>query len=92
MNNQAEAPVNTDNYLLRSVHTNNFPNILDQLGISLVISTYQAGKLIVLRADNGVINTHFRTFNKPMGLAANNEKIALGTAYQIWDFRNVPAV
>ena len=92
MNNQAEAPVNTDNYLLRSVHTNNFPNILDQLGISLVISTYQAGKLIVLRADNGAINTHFRSFNKPMGLAANKEKIALGTAYQIWDFRNVPAV
>ncbi|MGD1808517.1 TIGR03032 family protein [Dapis sp. BLCC M126] len=92
MNNQASAPINTENYLLRSVHTNNFPNILDQLGISLVVSTYQAGKLIVLRADNGVINTHFRTFNKPMGLAANHEKIALGTAYQIWDFRNVPAV
>ncbi|NEP79565.1 MAG: TIGR03032 family protein [Okeania sp. SIO3B3] len=92
MNNQANAPVNTDNYLLRSVHTNNFPQILDQLGISLVVSTYQAGKLIVLRADNGVINTHFRTFNKPMGLAATHEKIALGTAYQIWDFRNVPAV
>ena len=92
MNNETDTPVNTDNYLLRSVHTNNFPKILDQLGISLVVSTYQAGKLIVLRADNGVINTHFRAFKKPMGLAVTNEKIALGTAYKIWDFRNVPAV
>ena len=92
MNNETDTPVNTDNYLLRSVHTNNFPKILDRLGISLVVSTYQAGKLIVLRADNGVINTHFRAFKKPMGLAVTNEKIALGTAYKIWDFRNVPAV
>ena len=92
MNNQANTNINADNYLLRSVHTTNFPNILDQLGISLVVSTYQAGKLIVLRSDNGIINTHFRTFKKPMGLAATPEKIALGTAYQIWDFRNVPAV
>jgi|GEM_PF-6757487 hypothetical protein len=75
MNNQTNTSTNTDNYLLRSIHTNNFPKILEQLGISLVVSTYQAGKLIVLRPDNGVINTHFRTFNKPMGLAATNEKL-----------------
>ncbi len=47
MNNQPNATIDTDNYLLRSVHTNSFPNILEQLGISLVVSTYQAGKLIV---------------------------------------------
>ncbi|MGF1481488.1 MAG: TIGR03032 family protein [Cyanophyceae cyanobacterium] len=77
---------------LRSVHTTNFPFLLDHLDISLVVSTYQAGKLIVLRSDGSVINTHFRTFNKPMGLAVSREKIALGTAYQIWELRNVPAV
>ncbi|MDJ1183023.1 TIGR03032 family protein [Roseofilum casamattae] len=77
---------------LRSVHTNTFTNILEQLGISVVVSTYQAGKLIVLRADNGVINTHFRVFPKPMGLAADPTRLAIGTAYQIWELRNVPAV
>ncbi len=66
--------------------------LLNQLGISLVVSTYQAGKLIVLRDEGGVINTHFRVFQKPMGLAATREKIAIGTAYQIWELRNVPAV
>ena len=78
--------------LLTSVHTNNLPTILKQLGISLIVSTYQAGKLIVIREDDGKINTHFRNFKKPMGLAGDRHKLALGTAYQIWDFRNVPAV
>ena len=84
--------MNTDNYALRSVHTTNFPDLLNQLGISLVISTYQAGKLIIIRPDGETINTHFRQFKKPMGIAADAEKIAVGTGSQIWDLRNVPAV
>ncbi len=77
---------------LRSVHTSNFPALLEQLGISLVLSTYQAGKLIVVRNDGGLLNTHFRPFNKPMGLAADQQRLCLGTAYQIWELRNIPAV
>ncbi|OCR02463.1 TIGR03032 family protein [Oscillatoriales cyanobacterium USR001] len=84
--------MNTQDIPLNSVHTTNFPDILTQLGISLVVSTYQAGKLIVLRADNNTINTHFRTFDRPMGLAVDREKLAIGTAYQIIELRNVPAV
>ena len=77
---------------MRSVHTSNFPDLLRQLGISLVISTYQAGKVIILRADGEYINTHFRIFPKPMGIAADKHKIAIGCANQIWELNNVPAV
>ncbi len=77
---------------MRSVHTQNFPHLLSQLEISLVISTYQAGKLIVVRADGKDLNTHFRVFSKPMGVAADRHKIAIGCTYQIWELRNVPAV
>ncbi len=77
---------------LRSVHTTNFPAILDQLGISLLVTTYQAGKLVVVRSDAGVINTHFRAFNKPMGMAVRHNCLAIGTAVDVWEFRNVPAV
>ena len=59
----------TDEQPLRSVHTNTFPALLEELNISLLVTTYQAGKLVALRADNGVLNTHFRSFSKPMGLA-----------------------
>src|SRR3954469_5523501 len=77
---------------LRSVHTTNFPAILDQLQSSLAVTTAEAGKLVRLRRDAGVINTHFRGFNKPMGMAVGNGRLAIGTAVDVWEFRNVPAV
>jgi hypothetical protein len=77
---------------LRSVHTTSFPAILEQLASSLVVTTYQAGKLVILRSDGGVMNTHFRAFNKPMGLAVGRGRLAVGTAVDVWEFRNVPAV
>ena len=46
---------------LRSVYTSNFPNILEAFGISLAVSTYQAGRVILVRREqNGGLNTHFR--------------------------------
>lgn len=77
---------------LRSVHTENFPGLLAELGISILVSTYQAGKLVMLRADGDRINTHFRGFNKPMGLAAAGGRLAVGTALEIWEYHDAPAV
>jgi uncharacterized protein (TIGR03032 family) len=77
---------------LRSVYTDNFPQILDQLFSSVLVTTYQAGKLVVLRSDAGVLNTHFRQFWKPTGLAIQGDRLAIGTALEIWEYHNVPAV
>ena len=76
---------------LRSVHTHSFPQLLAQLRSSLMVTTYQAGKLVMLRNDNGVLNTHFRVFNKPMGLAIADGRLAIGTATSIQEYRNIPA-
>jgi uncharacterized protein (TIGR03032 family) len=83
---------NTGPSPLRSVHTTNFPTILEQLGSSLLVTTYQAGKLVVVRSDGGALNTHFRAFNKPMGMALGRGRLAIGTSVDVWEFRNVPAV
>jgi uncharacterized protein (TIGR03032 family) len=85
------APVTDGLRPLRSVHTTTFADILDHLGVSLLVTTYQAGKLVLLRADRGVINTHFRGFAKPMGLAVRGNRLAIGTAREVWEFHNVPA-
>jgi uncharacterized protein (TIGR03032 family) len=87
---------------LRSVHTNSFAQILDQLKVSLAVTTYQAGKLVLLRpqlrsgrpgeAAVPVLNTHFRGFNKPMGFAWEPGRFALGTASEVWEFHDIPAV
>ena len=77
---------------LRSVFTSNLPDILRRLGISLAVSTYQAGKMILVREDSGTINTHFRSFHKPMGIAAANGRLTIGGANTVWTYRDMPAV
>src|SRR5271166_4755316 len=91
-NETAAEPVPSSPLPLRSVHTASFPALLDVLGISLLVTTYQAGKLVMLRADDGKLNTHFRGFKKPMGLAVDGDRLAVGTGLEIWEYHNVPAV
>ena len=79
---------------LRAVHTANFPALLRQLGASLLVTTYQAGKLVMVRDEGDRLNTHFRAFKAPMGLALadGGAKFAIGTTLQVWEFADVPAV
>jgi uncharacterized protein (TIGR03032 family) len=77
---------------LRAGHTPNFPALLRQLGASLLVTTYQAGKLVLVRDEGDHLNTHFRAFPSPMGMALDGDRLALGTHMQVWEFVNVPAV
>src|SRR6266704_1780162 len=64
--------------------TESFPALLGQLSASLLVSTYQANKLLVVRAAGGGLSTLVRTFDRPMGLAADGRQLALGTRNQVW--------
>lgn len=77
---------------LRSIHTESFPLLLAEMGCSIAVTTYQAGKLVFLRPQDGTLNTHFAAFDAPMGLAANQQVLSIGTPGQISHFRNMPAV
>jgi uncharacterized protein (TIGR03032 family) len=77
---------------LRSVHTTSLAELLKQLNCSLLISTYQAGKLIIARVDDGKINTHFRNFHTPMGMALHGNRLAVGTFVHVWEMINQPDV
>src|SRR5262249_32723275 len=78
----------------RSVHPPTLPQLFHQLGISLLVTTSQAGKLVIVRADGDHLNTHFRNFQGPMGLALGPaaDRLAIGTKLQVWEFRDVPDV
>jgi hypothetical protein len=71
-------PPASDAAALRSVHTANLPALLAQRHLSLVVSTYQTGTVILVRPDHGVLNTHFRAFSKPMGIAADRHRLTIG--------------
>ena len=75
-----------------SVYTNNLPDILRHLKISLLVTNYQGGNLISVRADGPGINTHYAQFPKPMGLAVNGDRMLLGTETGVREFRNIPSV
>ncbi|MBC7821504.1 MAG: TIGR03032 family protein [Planctomycetaceae bacterium] len=77
---------------LRSSHTASFPALLNHLGVSVFVTTYQAGKLVMLRAEGETLNTHFRGFSSPMGLAVDEHRLAVGSPGQVCLFQNVPAV
>lgn len=77
---------------LRSVFTTGLADLLSELGTSLLVSTYQAGKLVVVRAKGGKLNTHFRNMHSPMGLAVSGNRLAVGTKNHVWEFHDQPAV
>lgn len=58
----------------------------------MVVTTYQAGKVVLVREEGDHLNTHFRGFPAPMGLALQGDRLAIGTSVQIWEFHNIPAV
>jgi uncharacterized protein (TIGR03032 family) len=69
-----------------------FVDVLRQLGASLLVSTYQANKLLAVRVQGPGLSTLVRTFDRPMGIAADARRIALGTRNQIWTLRNAPDI
>src|SRR5262249_13739244 len=65
-----------------------FPAILNELGASLLITTYQANKLLVARPAGDGLSTLVRTFDQPMGMAVDRDRLVIGTRTHIWTLRN----
>jgi uncharacterized protein (TIGR03032 family) len=76
----------------RYTQTDSFVDVLKQLGASLLLTTYQANKLLAVRASGNGLSTLVRTFDRPMGLAVGVDRLALGCREQMWEFRNAPAI
>jgi len=55
----------------RYIHSTNSPDLLESLQVTLLVSTYQAGKLVAFRARDGRLSMLLRTFDRVMGLAAD---------------------
>src|SRR5438034_5199100 len=73
--------------LMREVRyevSRDFVPILAEAGVSLLISTYQAGKLVVVGTEQGKLTLSFHNFEQAMGLAFSRDMLAVGTRYQVW--------
>lgn len=74
------------------VHSPGFPQLLREADLSLLLSTYQAGKLVALSAAGESLSLEFANFERPMGLAVRSDRLAVGSRNQVWLHRNVPDV
>ncbi len=67
-----------------------FPAWLASERVSLAVTTYQTGKLLLLgRQPDGRLAVFERTFNRCMGLWADGQTLWMNSRYQLWRFENV---
>jgi uncharacterized protein (TIGR03032 family) len=66
--------------------------VLDQIGGSLLISTYQAGKVLAVGVSRGTLNVTLHSYERAMGLAVAPDRIAVGGGPQIWFLQSMPLI
>jgi uncharacterized protein (TIGR03032 family) len=78
--------------LFGSSHTSSFATLLSVTQSSIAITTYQAGRLILLRHTGEGMNSHFRSLDTPMGIAFDGRRLAIGTRSEVIVFQNQAAL
>ncbi|MCA9136523.1 MAG: TIGR03032 family protein [Planctomycetales bacterium] len=79
-------------------HSSKFVPLLEHLGCSLLVSTYAAGKVVSIGAENGNLHLGFSNFQQAMGIAPppgdpvvagmSGSAIAVGGPNVIWFLRD----
>ena len=67
----------------------NLPELMMQMGCTVAITTYQAGKVILIspKDENHLVQLP-RTFNKAMGLALDGDKLGVATKSEVIVLKN----
>jgi uncharacterized protein (TIGR03032 family) len=66
--------------------------LLTQLSLSVLISTYQTGHLVVVAARQGRLVVTFHQFERAMGIAIKPRTIAVCTRKEVWFLRDAPDI
>src|SRR5262249_50141956 len=75
---------------IRHEYTQSLPPLLSQLGVSLLVSTYQAGKVVAVGVAQDELSLSYHNFERAMGLAVMPDGIAVGARAQVWFLRSAP--
>ncbi len=94
MNEQREEQISAmrEERAFRYIYSEGLGEQFEQLDFSLLVSTYQAGKLCTFRSRSGRIKMLPRTFKRAMGVAADRSRMAVATQHQIWFLSNEPVI
>ena len=78
--------------LIRYEYSLSLVPLLQQANCSILVTTYQAGKLVVIGTDSAGLALGFYNFDRPMGLAVRPERLALASRDCVWHLRAAPDV
>ncbi|MCU0410516.1 MAG: TIGR03032 family protein, partial [Bacteroidales bacterium] len=70
---------NADQTAVRFEYSPDFPGILQHVNAALAVTTYQAGKLVVVGVERGRLAFSFHGFEQAMGVAVAPEGLAIGS-------------
>ena len=87
---EATAEASTGQREIRYEHSLNLAELLDSLQATLLVSTYQAGKLAVIGSHQRRLSMSFHNFDRPMGVAidARGDRMAVAGRNKVWLLRN----
>jgi uncharacterized protein (TIGR03032 family) len=77
---------------IRCSHSENLPALLAQLRLSVLISTYQTGHLVVVAARQERLVLTFHQFDRAMGIAVKPGTISVCTRKEVWFLRDAPDI
>ena len=64
-------------------HSLSLPALLDQLDLSVLFSTYQAGRVVSVGSHNGQLRLGFSQFDQAMGVCRTPSGIAVGSRHHL---------
>ncbi len=68
------------------------PDLLATLGCSLALTTYQAGKVLLLSPNGENLTQLPRNFNRPMGMAVEGSRMAVAAGGELILLENAPSL
>ncbi len=72
---------------IRCSHSESLPTLLSHLRLSVLVSTYQTGHLVVISAQENRLGLSFHQFDRAMGIAVKPGTIAVCTRKEVWFLR-----
>ncbi len=79
---------------IRFGHSHDLAELLSTLHVSVLASTYQAGKVAAIGTCQQRLSLPFHNFNHPMGMAVDcpMTKLAMAAHDKVWILRNAPDI
>jgi hypothetical protein len=76
---------------VRHGYPRTFPLLLSRLGVSLLVPTHHAGKVVAGGVARGELTLSYHNFERAMGLDVKPDCLAVGSRAQVWSLKSTPS-